>query len=376
MSIFAIFVMIVAFFMERLYPIVFARFMVGIISGVFSCSVPIYLSEIAPVRNRGMVCSCFSIFQAVGVLTAYLCSNTEYGGHNQWLFLIMLPIIPIIMQFILMGHCRSSPRFLLIKKQQYDQAFKSLQWFRRTEHLHLLEQELDEMAQELPDSMLYVSDYDRWRRLLHIKSVRKPILVSILVMCAQQFSGVNVFILYSTALFEEDGVPLYFCHAGTITMGVVLLVMSIVSMLLVEVTGRRMLMLYGYVGIFVFTLMYYLTHLYNETLEGPLECVGAVGGLFIWFFVFHFALGPNSVPWILTPELFNQACRPKAVTMAAFCYWLANTLGALVWPITEVIGPHLFLLNLFVQLIFFFLLYKYVPETSNKTITEITAMYK
>jgi len=41
-------------------------------------------------------------------------------------------------------------------------------------------------------------------------------------------------------------------------------------------------------------------------------------------FVLFFAVGPGSIPWMITAELFSQGPRPAAMSLAVLVNWLAN----------------------------------------------------
>ena len=46
-------------------------------------------------------------------------------------------------------------------------------------------------------------------------------------------------------------------------------------------------------------------------------------------FVVFFAVGPGSIPWMITAELFSQGPRPAAMSIAVLVNWLANFLVGL-----------------------------------------------
>ncbi|KAL3280762.1 hypothetical protein HHI36_003996 [Cryptolaemus montrouzieri] len=367
-------IMVVAFFSGVTLLFIIARFLLGIISGIFSCAVPIYLAEISPTGLRGAVCSWYTVMYAFGVIAAIACGHPDTLGDDPWIIMMMLPIAPIVVQMILMRWCPISPRFLLIKQSKYDAALKVLKWLRHTEVMDPLEKELEEISTELEDYFLYRAvRYVQWNQLFKMRYMRKPMLISIMIMCAQQLCGINVFLLYSSAIFEEAGLPGFYGDLSTVILGIVFFVTSIISMFLIEIAGRRMLMLYGYVGSFIFSVGHYLTYLYNSTRH---ECIGAVTALFMWFYIIHYALGPSSIPWFIVSEMFNQSSRPKAMAVAACCNWFLNSLVAITfWPINTNIQAHVFLIYLFCQMVLFILLLKYLPETMNKSITEVTKLY-
>jgi len=48
-------------------------------------------------------------------------------------------------------------------------------------------------------------------------------------------------------------------------------------------------------------------------------------------FVLFFAVGPGSIPWMITAELFSQGPRPAAMSIAVLVNWLANFLVGLTF---------------------------------------------
>lgn len=46
-------------------------------------------------------------------------------------------------------------------------------------------------------------------------------------------------------------------------------------------------------------------------------------------FVLFFAVGPGSIPWMITAELFSQGPRPAAMSIAVLVNWLSNFLVGL-----------------------------------------------
>lgn len=107
-----------------------------------------------------------------------------------------------------------------------------------------------------------------------------------------------------------------------------------------------------------------------------------------------FASGPGSIPWFLVAELFNQSARPTAASLAVCTNWTANFLVGLAFlPITvsfekieknnivliyfqNEIGPFVFIIFVILNCLFFLFIYKKVPETKNKTIEEISALFR
>ena len=55
-------------------------------------------------------------------------------------------------------------------------------------------------------------------------------------------------------------------------------------------------------------------------------------------FVVFFAVGPGSIPWLITAELFSQGPRPSAMAIAVLVNWMANFVVGIGFPSMKV-GP-------------------------------------
>lgn len=49
-------------------------------------------------------------------------------------------------------------------------------------------------------------------------------------------------------------------------------------------------------------------------------------------FVKFFAMGPGSIPWMITAELFSQGPRPAAMSIAVLVNWIANFVVGIGFP--------------------------------------------
>ncbi len=53
-------------------------------------------------------------------------------------------------------------------------------------------------------------------------------------------------------------------------------------------------------------------------------------------FVVFFAVGPGSIPWMITAELFSQGPRPSAMAIAVLVNWSANFVVGIGFPSLQV----------------------------------------
>jgi SP family facilitated glucose transporter-like MFS transporter 1 len=89
--------------------------------------------------------------------------------------------------------------------------------------------------------------------LIMNSSLRIPLFISIMIMLAQQLSGINAIMFYSTNIFEMAQLDADQAQNATIGVGVVNVLMTFVSMILVEKAGRKTLLLIGFFGMFIDT---------------------------------------------------------------------------------------------------------------------------
>lgn len=85
--------------------------------------------------------------------------------------------------------------------------------------------------------------------------LRQPLVIAMVVMLSQQLSGINAAIAFSGSIFRSAGLsgsaPLY----ATLGMGFINVLMTIVSLILVEKAGRRTLLLTGLAGMAITTVV-------------------------------------------------------------------------------------------------------------------------
>lgn len=72
-----------------------------------------------------------------------------------------------------------------------------------------------------------------------------PLVIGIVMQLSQQLSGINAIFYYSTNIFTESGLTEEAAKYATIGVGAVMVIMTLVSIPLMDKAGRRTLHLYG-----------------------------------------------------------------------------------------------------------------------------------
>jgi len=153
----------------------------------------------------------------------------------------------------------------------------------------------------------------------------------------------------------------------------VMVVMTLISIPLMDRSGRRTLHLYGLGGMFIFSIFITISFLVKE-LVAWIWWLSVVSTL---FYVVFFAVGPGSIPWMITAELFSQGPRPAAMSVAVLVNWSANFFFGIGFPTMQTTLENYTFLPFSVFLALFWVFtYRKVPETKNKTFDEIATLFR
>ncbi|XP_050423471.1 glucose transporter type 1 isoform X2 [Adelges cooleyi] len=352
------------------YEVLFVgRFIIGVNCGLNTSLVPMYISEIAPLNLRGGLGTVNQLAVTTGLLISQILGIEQIlGTDDGWPVLLGLAICPAILQLILLPVCPESPRYLLITKQWEEEARKALRRLRATNQI---EEDIEEMRAEerAQQSEATISLME----LLCSPTLRQPLIISVVMQLSQQLSGINAVFYYSTSLFITAGLAENVAKFVTIGIGVIMVNMTLVTMPLMDKTGRRTLHLYGLGGMFIFSIFITISLLITEMIDwmSYLAVVSILG------FVVFFAVGPGSIPWMITAELFSQGPRPAAMSIAVLINWVANfAVGIGFQPLKTALDNYTFLPFSVLLAIFWIFTYKKVPETKNKTFEEILALFR
>ncbi|EYB83059.1 hypothetical protein Y032_0344g3089 [Ancylostoma ceylanicum] len=354
------------------YPMmVLGRLFIGFYCGL-TCIVPMYLAETSPVNLRGMLGSLHQLLVTISILISqifglpYILGNTE-----RWPLIFAFTVVPAVLQVITLPLIPESPRYTLCVRGQPDKAAKDLKKLRGVEDVSAeMEVFREEAAASGADAQAKPSMLDMFRG-----SLLWPMTIAIMMMLAQQLSGINVAMFYSTVIFKQAGLNNEEAVYATIGMGSVNVIMTIISVWLVDHPkfGRRSLLLMGMIGMWISTI--FLVVALSLTAHGhQWASYGAI--VFVLLFVISFATGPGSIPWFFVSEIFASSARGNANSIAVMVNWTANLIVGLTFlSLNNALAQYSFLVFTGFLSFFIFFTWRFVPETKGKTVEEITASF-
>lgn len=233
-----------------------ARLIVGFSIGIGSSIVPMYLAEIAPAKIRGFLCGFHLVVITTGLLFGQL-MGIPMSTQELWrpLFCTSLPLI--VVQLILLPFVPQSPKWLLLKKKDAD-AESALKRIRGQENVTA---ELNDLKKwiELHTKAVNI-------KLVFQKKMIRPLITGVGAMFFLQFVGINIVASYSTIIFASVGVDNP--AVATSVVGAAQLFIRIVALFIVDVIGRRVLLLLSTVFMFLsFSILGIASILFENKIE-------------------------------------------------------------------------------------------------------------
>lgn len=343
--------------------LIVGRFLVGLHAGASLCVQPMYLGEIAPKVWRGAISAGTPLSLTLGILVGQIVGLRELlGGEQYWHILLFTICIPAVIQLLMLPWCPESPRYLFIDKRLEAEAVQSLK------QLHGANSYLSELEDiEKEWMVIHLQPSKGLWDLLKDRSTRWQLITVMVMNAGVQFSGINVIYFYATYIFSAAGIAPAYIPYVTMGTGACECFSALCCGLMVELLGRRVLIIGGY----CLMVMCYAVITITLTYQDSYFLVPYMTMTFLFVFILSFGLGPG-VTTTVTGELFTQMARPAAYMASGAISWLSLFLVSATFPlIVETMQHYCFIIFLFACLLVTLFVYVVVPETKNKTFMEI-----
>eukprot|EP00559_Dactyliosolen_fragilissimus_P003425 CAMPEP_0184858844 /NCGR_PEP_ID=MMETSP0580-20130426/3880_1 /TAXON_ID=1118495 /ORGANISM="Dactyliosolen fragilissimus" /LENGTH=714 /DNA_ID=CAMNT_0027355169 /DNA_START=2155 /DNA_END=4299 /DNA_ORIENTATION=- len=375
-----------------MFSIIIARFIIGFASGFSSVLVPIYLGELAPPTLRGMLGTLTQFALVLGILVSDLLAF-PLASPLKWRILFSVTAIVAIIQLFCAPWLLETPRWLLNRDTNSRKAryiIKQLRGFRTYEEVETevghfvsaiqaqtMKQHQNQNANNAPPTNHNNSNQKKQTdnnsnsnnntttimELFQDKSVRLLVISCLVLQMSQQLCGINAVFYYSTSFFE--GVidnPL----DGTTIVGGVNVLATYVALLLMDVVGRRTLILWSSGGMFVCCIFIVLSLLkYFPNI---------VALIAVNLYVSFFEIGLGPIPWLIVAEMFDAKYVATAMSASCQLNWACNFIVGITFPyMNNCLGPYSFVPFATVLLFAFIFAAIWLPETQGTTPEELQA---
>lgn len=346
--------------------------------GVVSIVSPIYISEVAVPEKRGTLVSLYQLAITIGFLLAYLVNYLILKGaaldstdpalgsrmmnNEYWRGMLGSETIPDLLFFIVIFFIPESPRWLIVKGKE-DKALGVLQRI-------YLEPEGAKEQLEATRASIEGEVKSEWKELLQ-PGIFKAVLIGSAIAILGQFMGVNAVLYYGPKIFMDAGLSGEGSLLSTVLVGVVNMLTTVIALLIIDKVGRKKLVWWGVGGMIACLLMIGLYF--------------SLGTLPTWFllvffllYVFCTAISISAVVFVLLSEMYPNRVRGLAMSVAGLALWVGTYLiGQLTpWMLETLTPAGTFFLFAFMCLPYLFIMYKWVPETTGKSLEEIENYWK
>jgi MFS family permease len=340
-----------------IYTLFVGRFVSGLGVGVSSVVPPVLLSEIATATTRGTITTLHQLLLTLGIFVVSLLGYgfVTYVNHG-WQYVQAFSAIPAIFSLLMYAYTPESPKWLLshsssssihggllstggglskssasnpMTKHALDEAAleSSISQVQSAEHAqarallirlrpvgHDVDAEIEGILTEARQESAMATDVT-WDEVFQC---RRAVIIGCGLTFFQAITGINSVVFYSTTIFELAGFSQSII--GTTIFGLLNFCMTLVSTVLIDKTGRRVLLLRGtYIMLFALVL---LSSVLLSKLQDNVQ--GGIAVAAVLVYVIGYAIGLGAVVWTILSEIMSTRLRMKAVSLFLSLNWGSN----------------------------------------------------
>ncbi|XP_022834741.1 facilitated trehalose transporter Tret1 isoform X2 [Spodoptera litura] len=343
------------------------RLITGVAGGAFCVTAPAYTSEIAQDSIRGTLGSYFQLMITIGILFAYV-----VGGYaSVFVFNILCTCIPIIFGVVFF-FMPESPNFLVVKGKN-DEAREAL--IRLRGSAYDVDYELNSLKARAEENKRNQVSYIA---ALKKKTALKALLICYALMVFQQLSGINAVIFNTSQIFSDAGATIAPTIA-TIIIGVIQVIATFISSLVVDKLGRRILLLLSALVMCVCSTALGVYFFLQQTHGSEADIVQAITWLplvSLSLFIIAFSLGFGPIPWMMAGDLCQIDIKAFVGSTAGTLNWLLSfTVTSTFNSLNVAIGAgQVFWMFAGIMLVGFLFIFFVIPETKGKSVDEIQVL--
>jgi SP family sugar:H+ symporter-like MFS transporter len=310
---------------------VIAGFGVGLISAV----VPLYQAETTPKWIRGAIVSCYQFAITIGIFLAACINQGTHKIDGSACYRI-----PIGVQFlwaIILGvgiyFLPETPRFYVSKGRE-SEAKESL---RRLRSLPIDHPEILDEYEDIVAAHEFEAQFGKatWGLVFSNKNrQRRRLLMGTTIQGLQQLTGINFIFYFGTSFFQSAGIKNPFTIS--LATNIVNVGSTIPGILLIEILGRRKLLLSGSLVMCVSQFIVAIVGVAaGQESDSANKCLVA----FTCIFIAAFAASWGPLCWAVVSETYALNVRQKSISLCTASNWLWNWAIAYATPYMVNSGP-------------------------------------
>jgi len=340
------------------------RLIGGLGVGAAAMVSPMYIAESVPASWRGRLVSLYQLAIVLGILLAYSSNYFFDQFENNWRWMFASQLAPATVFLLMLLLVPETPRWLLGKgKHQEGLHVLGLS----IGHENALKAYHDILNSFKPKNQ---QSQTATIQMLFSRNYRRVIVLGILVAVFQQITGINSILYYAPVIFKATGLSASSSILQTIGIGIINVISTFIAIGLVDRVGRKRFLLAGslLMGLSLTAVALCFQYQFFENY---------IVLIFMLLYVGAFGCTLGAVTWVYLSEVFPNAIRSLALSIATLSLWLADFIVTYSFPyMTAQLGTSLtmYIYAACCAIAFIFFYFR-LPETKGKTLEEIEHLF-
>uniref|UniRef100_M1B1C1 Major facilitator superfamily (MFS) profile domain-containing protein n=1 Tax=Solanum tuberosum TaxID=4113 RepID=M1B1C1_SOLTU len=272
--------------------LILGRILFGIGIGFGNETVPLFLTEVAPIQHRGAVNILFQLFITIGILIANLVNFVTVNIHpNGWRISLGSAVVPAAILFIGTFVISDTP-MSLVARGKPEKGKTALKKIRGVTDVDVEYEEIVascEQAKQVKHA---------FRNLTQPPSI-PPLVIAIMLQIFQQLTGINAIMFYAPVLFQTMG----FKGSGPLISAVVTGLVNVLSTCVAIIAVDKM------------AIGFILLKNLSET-GGLDKTMAVIVVLLVCTYVMAFAWSWGPLGWLIPSETFPLETRTAGFAFA------------------------------------------------------------
>jgi sugar porter (SP) family MFS transporter len=295
-----------------------ARALLGVAVGFTSVTAPVYVSELAPPKSRGMLIGLYQFALTSGIALADLVGYW-FAGQQGWRWMFACGLIPALVFLFMVLTVPESPRWLFAQN-------------REAEAESVLKSYTDEagtraLLEDIRVSLMTKMER-RWSALWS-PAVRGSLFIAVGFMVLAPATGINAIVYYGPQIFSLAGISSNKSAIfATLLVAITNVLATVIALVLVDRAGRKPLLYAGLGGmtaaLFVLSVCFHQQAALGHSL-------GIIATACLMFFIACYAFSMGPIAWILVSEVFPLRVRGRGVAAATLAFGTSNFLISLTF---------------------------------------------
>jgi sugar porter (SP) family MFS transporter len=375
---------------QNLAMLFVGRCITGVGEGLFLSTLVVYVCEIAPARQRGVLASVQQLLVTMGIAVGYFtCYGTVRSSTSSfsWRFPFALQsFLAFIYALLAFFFLPESPRWLKSKGRMEDShnAWEKLgiadaereKDERRDQNLTVQEPESLALTPIRSRQSIHSTHQTSWLAVF-AKDTRKRTFLGCFLMGMQQLSGIDGVLYYAPLLFQQAG--LNSATSSFLASGVSALLMFLITIpafILADKWGRRTSTLVG--GILLSSTMFLIGALYaSGVVHGDHGAARWIVIILIYIFALTYCTTWAVGIKIYASEIQPPKTRAPATSLAQSSNWVINFVVAFTTPVfLQRSSSGIYFMFGAASLLTVVVCATEMPETKGKTLEEIDGAFE